>query len=430
MQPGKVASDASTAAGGSDSRHISPVVIIILPFLQIFRVKEKNCLCPPPTPLVSTAMKVEFYGHVRQYHNIKSEIDKNIATVLESGQYVMGPMLKQFEAELAAYHGTKYAIGTGNGTDSIWLALMALGIGQGDEVITNANTFFATAEAIWIAGATAVLVDCCPTTKCIDPTKIEAAITPKTKAIIPVHLYGQCADMVAIKKIADKHNLKIVEDNAQAIGAAGPNFKIAQLSDACSTSFIIQKNLGTFGDSGALVTNNPEIDAAVRRLRNHGSTARNVHSYGFNSRLDDLHAGILSAKLKHIDEYNDARRKWAARYTAGLKGAKSFTLPVELPGYRHVFHLYVIETKKAELRDQLVDFLVKNGVDAKTHYSIAIHKQAGYPWGKDARIVGSLANAEANAATCVSLPMFPELREDEVDYVIAKVMEWDAKQAA
>jgi len=165
-------------------------------------------------------------------------------------------------------------------------------------------------------------------------------------------------------------------------------------------------------------------------LRNHGSTARNVHSYGFNSRLDDLHAGILSAKLKHIDEYNDARRKWAARYTAGLKGSKSFTLPVELPGYRHVFHLYVIETKKAELRDQLVDFLVKNGIDAKTHYSIAIHKQAGYPWGKDARIHGSLTNAEANAATCVSLPMFPELREDEVDYVIAKVKEWDAQQAA
>jgi len=375
-------------------------------------------------------MKVEFYGHVRQYHNIKSEIDKNIATVLESGQYVMGPMLKKFEAELAAYHGTKFAIGTGNGTDSIWLALMALGIGPGDEVITNANTFFATAEAIWIAGATAVLIDCDPKTKCIDPSKIEAAITPKTKAIIPVHLYGQCADMVAIKAIADKHRLKIVEDNAQAIGAAGPNFKIAQLSDACSTSFIIQKNLGTFGDSGALVTNCPEIDAAVRRLRNHGSTARNVHSYGFNSRLDDLHAGILSAKLKHIDEYNDARRKWAARYTAGLKGSKSFTLPVELPGYRHVFHLYVIETKKAELRDQLVDFLVKNGIDAKTHYSIAIHKQAGYPWGKDARIHGSLTNAEANAATCVSLPMFPELREDEVDYVIAKVKEWDAQQAA
>jgi dTDP-4-amino-4,6-dideoxygalactose transaminase len=374
-------------------------------------------------------MKVEFYGHVRQYHNIKSEIDNNIQTVLESGQYVMGPMLKKFEAELAAYHGLKFAVGTGNGTDSIWLALVGLGIGPGDEVITHPNTFFATAEAIWIAGATVVFVDCCPKTKCIDPEKIEAAITPKTKAIIPVHLYGQCADMIAIKKIADRHKLRIIEDNAQGIGAQGPGFKIGQLSDATSTSFIIQKNLGTFGDSGALITNNAEMDAKVRKLRNHGSNARNVHSFGFNSRLDDLHAGILSAKLKHIDEYNDQRRKWAARYTAGLKSCKTIDLPVELPGYRHVFHLYVVETRKPEWRDAMVDFLVKSGVDAKTHYSIAIHQQAGYPWGKGDRIVGTLANAEANAAKCVSLPMFPELTADEIDYVISKVKEWDAQHA-
>jgi len=179
-----------------------------------------------------------------------------------------------------------------DGTDAIWLALMALGIGPGDEVITHANTFFATAEAIWIAGATAVFVDCDPKTKCIDPDKIEAAITPKTKAIIPVHLYGQCADMTAIKKIADKHNLKLIEDNAQAIGASGAGFKIGQLSNAATTSFIIQKNLGTFGDSGALVTNDEKIDATVRKLRNHGSNARNIHSFGFNSRLDDIHAGF------------------------------------------------------------------------------------------------------------------------------------------
>jgi dTDP-4-amino-4,6-dideoxygalactose transaminase len=374
-------------------------------------------------------MKVEFYGHVRQYRNIQKEIDANMQEVLLSGNYVQGPMLKRFEGELAAYHGTKYAIGLGNGTDAIWLALMALDIGPGDEVITHPNTFFATAEAIWIAGATAVFVDCDPKTKCIDPAKIEAAITPKTKAIIPVHLYGQCADMVAIKKIADKHKLRLIEDNAQAIGAAGPGFKIGHLSDAATTSFIIQKNLGTFGDAGALVTNNADMDARIRKLRNHGSNARNVHSFGFNSRLDDLHAGVLSAKLKHIDAWNDLRRKWAARYTAGLQGCKSFDLPVELPGYRHVFHLYIIETKQPEKRDAFVDFLVKNNVDAKTHYSIAIHKQAGYPWGKEARIVGSVANAESNAARCISLPMFPELMAEEVDYVIAKVKEWDQAQA-
>lgn len=370
-------------------------------------------------------MKVEFYGHVRQYKNIQKEIDANMREVLLSGNYVQGPMLKRFEAEFAQYSGTKHAVGLANGTDAIWLALMALGIGPGHEVITHPNTFFATAEAIWIAGATAVFVDCDPKTKCIDPKKIEAAITRKTKAIIPVHLYGQCANMPAIKKIADQHKLKVIEDNAQGIGAAGKGFRIGELSDATTTSFIIQKNLGTFGDGGALITNDAGIDATVRRLRNHGSTARNVHSYGFNSRLDDLHAGVLSAKLKHIDAWNDHRRQWAARYTAGLSGAKNFTLPVEVSGYRHVYHLYVIETKKAAQRDQLVNFLAANGIDAKTHYSIAIHKQAGYPWGKKARIVGDVKNAERNAAACVSLPMFPEITAEEVDYVIAKVKEWD-----
>jgi len=370
-------------------------------------------------------MQVSFYGHVRQYKNIQSEIDANIKRVIESSEYVQGPMLKQFEKELADFHGSTYAIGLGNGTDAIWLALMALGIGAGDEVITHPNTFFATAEAIWIAGATAVFVDCDPKTKCIDPAKIEAAITPKTKAIIPVHLYGQCADMPAIKKIADAHGLKVIEDNAQGIDAAGDTFKIGELSDASTTSFIIQKNLGTFGDGGALLTNNADMDATVRKLRNHGSNKRNVHSYGFNSRLDDLHAGVLSAKLKHIHQWNDQRIHWAARYTAALQGVSHVTLPYARPGYRHVFHLYAIETKNPAHRDQLVDFLVKAGVDAKTHYSIAIHKQEGYPWGKGARIVGSVANAEHNAATCVSLPMYPELKAEEVDYVAAKVLEWD-----
>ena len=375
-------------------------------------------------------MKVEFYGHVRQYQNIQGEIDRNMQEVLLSGQYVMGPMLKRFEAELAAYHCTKYAVGVGNGTDAIWLALLGLGIGPGDEVITHPNTFFATAEAIWIAGATAVFVDCCPKTKCLCPDKLEAAITARTKAVIPVHLYGQCADMPAIRQIADRHGLRLIEDNAQAIGAHGQGFKVAEFSEAATTSFIIKKNLGTFGDSGALVTNNADLDARVRKLRNHGSSQRNVHSYGFNSRLDDLHAGILSAKLKHIDAWNDLRRKWAARYCAGLQDCRTITLPVELAGYRHVYHLYVIETKKPEWREALLDHLVKAGIDAKTHYSIAIHQQAGFPWGRGARLVGPLTEAEANAATCISLPMFPELREDEVDYVIAQVRQWDARFAA
>ncbi len=375
-------------------------------------------------------MKVGFYGHVRQYHSIKAEIDAKIQEVLESGEYVLGPMLRRFEAELAEYFGMKYAIGVNSGTDAIWLALLALGIGPGDECITTTNTFFATAEAIWITGATAVFVDTDPLTNCIDPTKIEAAITPQTKAIVPVHLYGQCADMKAIRAIADKYNLYVVEDNAQAIGAHGDGFKIGELSDAVCTSFIIQKNLGTFGDGGAVITNNEEVNRKVRKLRNHGSEKRSYHSMGYNSRLDDIHAGVLSAKLKHIDEWNDQRRKWAARYNAGLASAETIRLPYEKPGYRHVYHLYVIETRKPEHRDQLLQFLIDNGIDAKCHYPIAIHQQEGFPWGKPARIVGPIPNSERNAACCISLPMYPELTEEEVDYVIAKVLEWDRAHAA
>jgi dTDP-4-amino-4,6-dideoxygalactose transaminase len=196
----------------------------------------------------------------------------------------------------------------GNGTDALWLAFQALGIGSGDECITTTNTFFATAEAIWIAGATAVFVDSDPKTNCIDTSKIEAAITPRTKALVPVHLYGQCADMKAIRSIADRHGLLIVEDNAQGIGARGDGFRIGELSDAVCTSFIIQKNLGCFGDGGAVVTNHEKVDRAIRKLRNHGSDKRSCHSMGYNSRLDDIHAGVLSVKLKRIDEWNDLRR--------------------------------------------------------------------------------------------------------------------------
>ncbi|MGO9087999.1 MAG: DegT/DnrJ/EryC1/StrS family aminotransferase [Candidatus Sulfotelmatobacter sp.] len=375
--------------------------------------------------MLETKMKVAFYGHVRQYHNIKAEIDANIHAVLESGQYVMGPMLQRFEKELAEFHKTKYAIGVGNGTDALWLTFMALGIGPGDECITTTNTFFATAEAIWIAGATVVFVDSDARTNCIDPAKIEAAITPRTKAIVPVHLYGQCADMKAICKIADQHKLLVIEDNAQAIAARGDGFRIGELSDAATVSFIIQKNLGTFGDGGAVVTNNSEVDRLVRKMRNHGSDKRSCHSYGFNSRLDDLHAGVLSAKLKHIDEWSDQRRKWAARYSKGLAAARNIMLPYEMPGYRHVYHLYVIETKQAKLRDALLKFLNDEGIDAKCHYPIAIHQQEGYPWGKGARIAGPIPNSERNAACCVSLPMFPELTGEEVDYTVDKVLEWD-----
>jgi dTDP-4-amino-4,6-dideoxygalactose transaminase len=215
-------------------------------------------------------MQVGFYGHVRQYHDLKQEIDAAILEVLESGKYVLGPTLARFEEELAAYFGMKHAIGCNSGTDALWLVFLALGIGPGDEVITVSNTFFATAEAIWFVGAKAVFVEIEADTCNIDPTKIEAAITDKTKAIVPVHLYGQLANMPAIAEIAKRHDLFVIEDCAQALGAAGDGFAIGECSDAVCTSFITQKNLGTFGDSGGIITNRDDIVDPIRALRNHG----------------------------------------------------------------------------------------------------------------------------------------------------------------
>ena len=370
-------------------------------------------------------MKVGFYGHVRQYHNLKKEIDAAISEVLESGSYVMGPKDKKFEEELAAYCGTKEAVGVNSGTDALWLVFMALGIGPGDEVITTSNTFFATAEAIWVAGATAVFVDIDPKTCNIDTNLIEAAITPKTKSIVPVHLYGQPAKMREVAAIAKKHKLFVVEDNAQALGARGDNFALGELSDAMCTSFIIQKNLGCFGDGGAVVTNDPKVATRIRQLRNHGSLKRSVHSMGYNSRLDDIHAAVLSVKLKELDKWNDLRRARAKEYDAGLAGT-SLTLPTALPGYRHIYHLYIVETDE---RDGLQAYLNTRGITALTHYPIAIHKQEGYPWRHDARICGSLAHSERSAARVLSLPMFPEVTSEEVAYVIDAIRTWDRARA-
>jgi len=370
-------------------------------------------------------VKVGFYGHVRQYHNLKNQIDAAIQEVLEGGSYVMGPKLQRFEKELAAYCHAQEAVGVNSGTDALWLVFMTLGIGPGDEVITTSNTFFATAEAIWIAGATAVFVDCDPRTCNLDVNLLEAAITPKTKAIVPVHLYGQPAEMRAIAEIARKHKLFVIEDNAQALGARGPDFALGELSDAMCTSFIIQKNLGCFGDGGAVVTNRSDIAEGVRKLRNHGSLKRSHHGMGYNSRLDDLHAAVLSVKLKQLDKWNDLRRGFAKQYDVGLKGT-SLRLPYALPGYRHIYHLYVVETEGSDNRQE---YLKERDITALTHYPIAIHQQEGFPWGKGARIPGSLKHSQASAARVLSLPMFPELTGEEVQAVIDSIVAWDKARA-
>ena len=290
------------------------------------------------------------------------------------------------------------------------------------EVITVANTFYATVEAIWFVGAKPVFVEIEPDTCNIDPTKIEAAITDRTKAIVPVHLYGQPADMPAIAEIARRHNLLVVEDCAQAIGAAGAGFAIGEFSDAVCISLMVRKNLGTFGDAGAIVTNRDDIVDRIRALRNHGSLKRSYHvMMGYNSRLDDLHAAILSVKLKKIDEWNDRRREIAVIYTEGLRGT-GLKLPTEKPGYRHVYHLYVIET---EQRDEMLRYLNDAGINAKTHYPIPVHRQEGYPWGKPAALNVSLPLTEKSAASVISLPMFPELTQAEIDYVIDTVRAWE-----
>jgi dTDP-4-amino-4,6-dideoxygalactose transaminase len=366
-------------------------------------------------------VKVPFYGHVRQYHNLKNEIDSAIHQVLESGAYTMGPQGKKFEGEVAEYFGMKHAIGLNSGTDALWFSMLALGIGKGDEVITTSNTFFATAEAVWLIGATPVFVDIEPMTRNIDVTKIEEKITPKTKAIIPVHLFGQPANMPAIRKIADKHNLIVIEDCAQAFGAKGDTWKIGELSDAVCTSFITAKNLGCFGDGGGVVTNRDDMVEPILRMRNHGSIARSVHRVGWNSRLDEIQAAVLSVKIKHIDKWNDLRIARAGLYTELLDGVK-MRLPYVTPGYRHIFHLYVVE---CDDRDGLQAYLKDRGIIALTNYPIAIHQQEGFPFGAgDPKPV--LPNTEWHAARVLSLPLYPEITEDEVRYTAAAVKEWEA----
>ncbi len=370
-------------------------------------------------------VKVGFYGHVRQYHDLKEEIDRAIHDVLESGSYVLGPQLAEFESELARYMNLQETVGLNSGTDALLLAFVAMGLGPGDEIITTANTFFATAEAIWLAGATPVLIDSESKTHNIDVRKLQAAITPKTRAIVPVHLYGLPADMPAIAKIAKAHGLSVIEDCAQGIGARGDTFAIGEHSDAVCLSFIIQKNLGCFGDGGAVATNNAEMAAKIRKLRNHGSLKRSHHSIGYNSRLDDLHAAVLRVKLRKVNEWSAKRRAIARIYDAAFAGSP-LRLPVTPAGYEHVYHLYVVE---CDDRDGLQAHLAAHGITALTHYPIAIHQQEGFPWGRPVRVHPQTVT-EKSAAGVLSLPMYPELTREEIDAVCRETLAWCASAGA
>ena len=352
-----------------------------------------------------------------QYLAHKREIDEAIAGVLERGYYVLGAEVRAFEADFARWVGVEHGVGVGSGTDALHVALRALGIGAGDEVITVSHTAVATISAIELCGATPVLVDILPQTYTIDPDRIAARITPRTRAIIPVHLYGQPAELAPILELARTHGLAVVEDCAQAHGATIGGKRVGSLGTIGCFSFYPTKNLGALGDGGMLVTADPELAARARQVREYGWVERYVSkTVGLNSRLDELQAAVLRAKLGHLDADNEARRRIAVRYDDGLRDT-GLTLPVRRADTEHVFHLYVVRSPR---RDELQAALKERGVGTLVHYPVPVHLQPAYR----GRLPGSdaLPETERAAREVLSLPMYPELTDGEVARVIAEVI--------
>jgi len=345
-----------------------------------------------------------------QYHAIGREVTEAVQGVLESTHFILGQQVKALEDEVAAYHGVKYAAALASGTDALHLALVAAGIKQGDEVITTPFTFIATAEAISYVGAVPVFVDIDPETFNIDAGKIEAAVTDRTRGIIPVHLYGQPADMNRIMAVAQKHNLHVIEDCAQSFGAEYQGRKTGVFGDLGCFSFFPSKNLGCYGDGGMVITDDQSLAERVMRLRNHGSTVRYYHEeIGFNSRLDEIQAAILRVKMKHIDEYNEKRRKNALLYNKYFQGAGIAT-PSEIQGTKHVFHQYTIRVKN---RDAIKKKLDEGKITSTMiYYPVPLHLQQAY---KSLGIKkGSMPVTESVCSEVLSLPMYPELSEEQI----------------
>ncbi|SFI65678.1 DegT/DnrJ/EryC1/StrS family aminotransferase [Thermoflavimicrobium dichotomicum] len=347
-----------------------------------------------------------------QYQTIREEVRQAIDQVLDQGRYILGPEVKALEEEIADFCGVKYAVGVANGTDALLLALDAYGIGPGDEVITTPFTFFATAEVISQLGATPVFVDIDPKTYNIDVMQIREKITSKTKAIIPVHIFGQPANMDEIVAIAKEHDLFVLEDAAQAIGAEYKGRKIGAWGNAATFSFFPTKNLGGYGDGGMVVTNDEELAKKIRILRVHGSNPKYYHSMiGYNSRLDELQAAILRVKLRYLEQWNDARRQKAALYNELLKDTPVVT-PYHAENRKHIYHLYIIQ---AEERDDLMKYLKDKGISTGVYYPVPLHRQEvykhlGYP-------EGSLPNAEYMANRTFALPLYAELEDETIQYI-------------
>ena len=363
-------------------------------------------------------MNVVFVDLQAQYASIKSEIDKVISDVITQTAFIGGAHLQSFEAAFAQFCNVKHCVGVGNGTDAIFIALKALGIGQGDEVITVANSFIATSEAITATGARVVFVDINPKTYNIDTKQIESKVTSKTKAIIPVHLYGQPVDMDSILAIAKTHKLKVIEDAAQAHGAIYKGRRIGSLGDVACFSFYPGKNLGAYGDAGAIVTNNDEIAKNAKMFANHGRIDKYDHELeGVNSRMDGLQAAILGVKLKYLKEWTEKRRKNARLYNELLKGA-SVVMPYEMENVEAVYHLYVVRVKK-ELRQDFQAYLKAKGIATGIHYPIALPNLKAYSYLKSKET--DFPEATRASHEIVSLPMYPELKEAEIQFVAEHV---------
>lgn len=364
-------------------------------------------------------MKIPMVDLRAGYDPLKNEILVAVEDVLAGMNLHLGPHVRSMEREFASYCGSDYAVGVGSGTDAITIALLAAGIKKGDEVITAPHTFFATVEAIVHAGAVPVFADIDPLTYTIDPRLIENKITEKTRMIIPVHMYGQSADMAPILDTARRYGLRVIEDACQAHGAEYNGRRCGGMGDAGCFSFYYTKNLGAYGEGGAVTTGNAELADKAGKIRNHGHLSKYEHGFmGYNSRLDEIQAAILRIRLRHLDEYNTARRKVAARYAELLKDTP-LVLPREEEVRKHVYHLYVVRSGE---RDALRQYLSEAGVGTGIHYKIPIHLQeacAAYGYKR-----GDFPAAERSCEEILSLPIYPELKDEQIEYIAEKVKEF------
>ena len=361
--------------------------------------------------------QVAFVDFKREYAEIGTEVDQAIKRVLSAGLFVLGPETENFECEFADYVGVKYGVGVNSGSDGLYLALKTIGVGNGDEVLTVSHTFISTVDAIVRNGGRPVFVDIEPDTFVMDVAKIEEKITARTKAILPVHLYGHPVDMDYVKEIADKYGLYVIEDSCQAHGAEYKGKRLGSLGDIGCFSFYPTKNLGGYGDGGLLTTNSKSLNEKLRRVRNYGRYRKNFYpTAGVNSRLDELQAAILRVKLKHLGRWNKIRRRVAKQYKE-LIGDSDFCLPVERGYAKHCYHLFVIRDNR---RDILQQFLSKNGIQTLIHYPIPVHKQKPY---------ANLTNLPITEDACrkiLSLPIYPWLKQEEIEYVSNFLRAFDA----